>query len=85
MPKPKQVAAVARRELAKLTEIEGKFYDTACDLARGFYCGFCDEEQATRWGCFEHGCCSLRDGIFEELKAAYDLPLSTNRRWAQLG
>lgn len=45
-------------------------YETACDLAHGFCCGNCDRDQAHEWRCDEDGCCSLRDGIFEEMRAA---------------
>lgn len=48
----------------------GPYYDIACDLARGFFCGNCDEPTAKAWRCVDDGCCSLRDGIYEELKAA---------------
>lgn len=49
-----------------------KRYETAVDLAHGFYCGNCTPEQAREWKCLEDGCCSLRDGIYEELKAEHD-------------
>lgn len=46
------------------------YYEVACDLARGFFCGDCKDAACEEWKCLEDGCCSLRDGIYEELKAA---------------
>jgi hypothetical protein len=61
--------AVIRGESPALPTL-GPYYDIACELAHGFDCGNCDEETARAGRCREYGCVSLRDGIFEELKAA---------------
>lgn len=52
------------------SRIADPLYEIACDLARGFCCGNCDRDQAHEWRCEEDGCCSLRDGIYEEMRAA---------------
>src|SRR5690242_13164910 len=67
------VLAMVQMDIGTMTEqrlerkVLGPLGDTAAELARGFDCGNCDGTFGTH-NCIENGCCSLHDGIYEELK-----------------